>query len=156
MLLIESHPDPVPFLAVFATAPQVCLGKDPAGFEPEKPGRIELRRQINIKTSVPIEKSRILSVKNKPLLVDDEHRYSGAVLALIKYLPGFVSVRIEIDGRLLVELRLLRAKIILIDRRREGKRCAAVKHDPVVIFTRAPHHCSQIRQRNFVFKPPSG
>ncbi len=117
----------VPLLAVFAAAAQVRLRIDAAHFHPDQCVHGKARRQANVESAVSIKQRRVPAVEFQPFLVREEHRHARAVLAAIEHLRRFVVGRIEIDFRLAEHSARPGAKIVMVDRARNGEAGEGIK-----------------------------
>ena len=116
--LLQLHPGPVPFLAVFAAPPQTGLRVNAAHFHPDEVGDRESRREADVEPSVAVEQRGIGAVHLQPLPVRDEHRNARVVLAPIEDLLGFIVAGVEIHFRLAKHRALAVVQIEPINRPR--------------------------------------
>src|SRR5204862_6367094 len=117
------------------TAPGVRHRDYAAHVDPLSVAYREVRRHGDVKATVAIKVSWVLSVELQALLVRDEHRHAGAVFAGVEDLFGFVISRIEVHLRLAKDSALTRSEVVAIDQSRRDK--AAVRVERLIVFVPA-------------------
>ena len=97
VLLLQLCASHVPVLAILTSTAQYGVYIYAATLQEGYIVRHEERSISDIETAVAVEQQRIASVELHALLVCDEERGAGAVLACVEHHLGLVVVRAEID-----------------------------------------------------------
>lgn len=118
VLLFQQHPALVPRFTILTAPTQVGNGIDSAIFKQDDVGSAEGRQDVDVESAVGIQQGWIVAVHFQAFFVDDEHRHLGAILAVVKYLLGFVRGWVKVDFRLAVLLGFVGFDVVFEDRRR--------------------------------------
>jgi len=122
----------VPGLAVLAAAAQVGLGENHALLQQGDQQRAEAGLDADVEAAVGRQEAGIRPVQDQALLVDDEHRHLGPVLAGVEDLLGLIALGVELDLGLAEDLGHAGGDVVLEDGRRIGERGEGVEEGRVV------------------------
>ena len=105
----------MPLFTVFGTAADAGLCVYAAPLEERDAPRGEVRGHADVESAVTVDEGGVLAVQLKALLIGDEHRHAGAVLAFVEHLFGYEIVGLEGELRLDVKGAFASLKIVLVD-----------------------------------------
>ena len=115
ILLLHLGTSQVPVFAILASTTEHYVGIDATILQEWDARRGESRCKSDVETAIAIEQQWILTVEFDTLFTDNEHRYTGSVLAVEKYLSGFKPVLVESCLRCHEYTALVVVHVILID-----------------------------------------
>ena len=138
ILLVQLLAGIMPFLAVLPTAAKVSHGVDAAHLHPHDVLGAEPGRNGNVEPSVAVQQRGVTPVQGDTLLVRDEHRHLGAVLAPVEHLPGDEVGGVEIDFRPAKNRALARLDVVTKDHSRNGETGIGVESLGIVGLSSEP------------------
>ncbi len=151
ILLFIPHAPLVPFFPIFATPSQIGHGKYASILQEENARCAEEGSHGLIESTIGIEKTGIIPVKDQSFLMDQEHRDRCAVLALIDHLRLFEIIRIELQVDSKKDITCARGDIVEEDRTRVNKRGIGVKQLIVISFSGKSTGSAKSRKMDFRF-----
>ena len=142
----------MPFLAVFAPAPEVGLCINPSLLQKPNPQRTERGWQADVEPTVAVEHSWVGAIELNALFVGNKHRDFCPVFTGIKNLLCFVIRWFEINFGFAKNRTLFGGQIVAVNRWRKRERRKGEEHKFIVAKAAKAPGSANGGKLNFVFE----